>query len=97
RGSRRMARHRGLPAVRSLTAGGAPLALGGVVATGLEAVRADTVVATGLEAVRADTNLLVFGLLLAGCLLYASILFVDAVAEYRDTLGEDDSDSPSGR
>ncbi|MFQ3283968.1 MAG: hypothetical protein ACI944_000676 [Natronomonas sp.] len=79
-----MARHRGLPAVRSLTAGGAPLALGGVVAT-------------GLEAVRADTNLLVFGLLLAGCLLYASILFVDAVAEYRDTLGEDDSDSPSGR
>lgn len=79
-----MARHRGLPAVRSLTAGGAPLALCGVVAT-------------GLEAVRADTNLLVFGLLLAGCLLYASILFVDAVAEYRDTLGEDDSDSPSGR
>jgi len=70
--------------VRSLTAGGAPLALGGVVAT-------------GLEAVRADTNLLVFGLLLAGCLLYASILSVDAVAEYRDTLGEDDSDSPSGR
>lgn len=79
-----MARHRGLPAVRSLTAGGAQLALGGVVAT-------------GFEAVRADTNLLVFGLLLAGCLLYASILFVGAVAEYRDTLGEDGSDPPSGR
>ena len=55
------------------------------------------VVDTGLEAVRADTNLLVFGLLLAGCLLYASILLVDAVAESRDALGKDDSDSPSGR
>jgi hypothetical protein len=47
--------------------------------------------------VYADPNLFVLGFLLVGCLLYASILVLDAVAEYRDGTGEDASDAPSGR
>jgi hypothetical protein len=50
----------------------------------------------GRGPVRADPNLFVLGLLLVGCLLYASILVLDAVAESRDRRGEDASDAPPG-
>lgn len=79
-----MARRRGVPAVRLLTAAVIPFFLGG--ASG-----------AGLDLVYADPNLFVLGFLLVGCLLYASILVLDAVAEYRDGTGEDASDAPSGR
>ena len=50
----------------------------------------------GRGPVYADPNLLVLGFLLVGCLLYASILVFDAVAEYRDQRGEDAADAPPG-
>ncbi|WP_160169590.1 hypothetical protein [Natronomonas moolapensis] len=51
----------------------------------------------GRTLLEADPNLFVLGFLLVGCLLYASILVLDAVAEYRSGTDENASDAPPGQ
>lgn len=65
--------------MRSLTtpvATGAPLGVAG----------------SGIDPVYADPNLLVLGFLLVGCLLYASILALDAATGNREAADEDEPD-----